>query len=104
LGSRFSAAASAVIDEDFVRTPKLVQNKGIGKSADNLWRRVGAFLPTSGQHEPTKELPAVSEGNGADIPSFPLPSGADHATTPVCDFAGNHADELTDFAVQLPLF
>jgi hypothetical protein len=31
---------------------ELVQNKGIGESADNLWRRVGAFLPTSGQQEP----------------------------------------------------
>ena len=83
---------------------ELVQNKGIGESADNLWRRVGAFLPTSGQQEPMQELRAVSEGNGANIPTFPLPSGADHATTPVCAFAGNHTDQSTNFAVQLPLF
>ncbi|MGB8772056.1 MAG: DEAD/DEAH box helicase [Candidatus Korobacteraceae bacterium] len=83
---------------------ELVQNKGIGESADNLWRRVGAFLPTSGQHAPIKELPAVSEGNGANIPAFPMPLGADHATTPACAFAGNHPDQSTDFAVQLPLF
>src|SRR5271157_1839546 len=73
---------------------ELVQNKGIGESADNLWRRVGAFLPTSGQQEPMKELPPVSDGNGANIPKFPLPSGADHATTPMCAFAGNHTWEL----------
>ena len=54
---------------------ELVQNKGIGESADNLWRRVGAFLPTSGQHEPIKELPAVSEGNGARHPSVPNAAG-----------------------------
>jgi len=83
---------------------ELVQNKGIGESADNLWRRVGAFLPTSGQQEAIKELPAVSEGKGVNIPAFPMPPGADHATTPVCAFAGNHTDQSTDFAVQLPLF
>ena len=83
---------------------ELVQNKGIGESADNLWRRVGAFLPASGQHEPTKELRAVSEGNGANIPAFPLPPGAHHTNTPVCAFAGNQSDQSTDFAVQLPLF
>ena len=83
---------------------ELVQNKGIGESADNLWRRVGAFLPTSGQHEPMQELRAVSGGDGADIPSFPLSSGADHVTTPVCALAGHHADESANFAVQLPLF
>jgi hypothetical protein len=81
---------------------ELVQNKGIGEPADNLWRRVGAFLPTSGQQEPIKEFPVVSEGNGANIPAFPMPPGADHATTPVCAFAGG--DQSTDFAVQLPLF
>ena len=83
---------------------ELVQNKGIGESADNLWRRVGAFLPTSGQQEPMEGHRAVSEGNGANIPKFPPPSGADHATTPVCAFAGSHTDRSTDFAVQLPLF
>jgi len=83
---------------------ELVQNKGIGESADNLWRRVGAFLPTSGQQESVKELPPVSDGNGATLPSFPLPSGADHTDNPVCAFAGNHTDQSTDFAVQLPLF
>ena len=83
---------------------ELVQNKGIGESADNLWRRVGAFLPTPGQHEPMKELPAASERNGPNIPTFPLPSGVDHATTSASAFAGNHTNELTDFAVQLPLF
>jgi len=83
---------------------ELVQNKGIGESADNLWRRVGAFLPTSGQHEPMEEHRAVSEGNGPVIPAFPMPPGADHATTPACAFAGNHPDQSTDFAVQLPLF
>ena len=83
---------------------ELVQNKGIGESADNLWRRVGAFLPTSGQQEAIKDLPTVIEGNGPVIPAFPMPPGADHATTPVCAFAGNHTDQPTDFAVQLPLF
>jgi hypothetical protein len=83
---------------------ELVQNKGIGESADNLWRRVGAFLPTSEQQEPVKELPSVNDGNGVTLPSFPLPSGAEHATTPVCAFTGNHTDQSTDFAVQLPLF
>jgi hypothetical protein len=83
---------------------ELVQNKGIGESADNLWRRVGAFLPTSGLQEPMNEPRAVSEGNGANIPAFPLPSGADDATTPLCALAGNHPDQSTDFAVQLLLF
>jgi len=83
---------------------ELVQNKGIGESADNLWRRLGAFLPTSGQQEALNELPAVSEGSGAKIPAFPPPSGADQATTPACAFVGNHRDQSTDFATQLPLF
>ena len=35
---------------------ELVQNRGIGESADLLWRRVGELLPsTSGQQEPSKE-------------------------------------------------
>lgn len=74
------------------------------ESADNLWRRVGAFPPASGQHEPINELSAGSEANGATIPTFPLPSSVDQARAPVCALAGNHADESTSFAVQLPLF
>ena len=63
-----------------------------------------ASLPTPGQHEPMNELRPVSEGDGTHIPRFPLPSGADDATTPECAYAANHADQSTDFAVQLPLF
>jgi len=37
---------------------ELVQNRGIGESADLLWRRVGELLPnTSGQQELSKEVP-----------------------------------------------
>ena len=108
LEGKFTSDGLQAIDGDddmlTAMARELVQNKGIGESADNLWRRVGAFLPTSGQHEPIKELPAVSEGNGPVIPAFPMPPGADHATTPVCAFAGSHTDQSTDFAVQLPLF
>ena len=54
---------------------ELVQNKGIGESADNLWRRVGAFLPTSGQAEAIKELQAVGEGNRCKHSIVPTAAG-----------------------------
>jgi len=105
---KFTADGLQAIDGDddmlTAMARELVQNNGIGESADNLWRRVGAFLPTSGQHESINELPAVSQGSGANIPAFRLPPGADDATTPVCALARKHADQSTDFALQLPLF
>ena len=54
---------------------ELVQNKGIGESADNLWRRVGAFLPTSGQQEPMKELPSCQRRERCQHPSVPTAVG-----------------------------
>ena len=71
---------------------ELVQNRGIGESADLLWRRVGELLPsTSGQQEPSKE--ALS----------PVVMPADLAPPPLNTTDATHLPTPTS-AVQMSLF
>jgi hypothetical protein len=39
----------------------LVQNKGIGESADSVWRSLGALQPTTSRQ--IEEEPSLKEGN-----------------------------------------
>ena len=74
---------------------ELVQNRGIGESADLLWKRVGEFLPSAGS---TSEAEQIPESEPMDL--FGSDTAADSAPIhPSIDFNSTSSPTL-----QLSLF
>ena len=74
---------------------ELVQNRGIGESADLLWKRVGELLPSAGS---TSEAEQIPESEATDL--FGLGPAADSAPIhPSIDFNSTSSPTL-----QLSLF
>ena len=64
---------------------ELVQNRGIGESADLLWKRVGEFLPSAGSTSEAEQIPESEPmdlfGSGLAADSAPIHPSIDFNST-----------------------
>ena len=60
---------------------ELVQNRGVGESADRLWKRVGEFLPSGGSTSEAEQIPESEPedlfGSDTAADSAPIHSSID---------------------------
>ena len=74
---------------------ELVQNRGIGESADLLWKRVGEFLPSAGS---TSEAEQIPESGTTDLFDSSMTAEI-NSTLPAID-----SNSTSCLALQLSLF
>lgn len=96
---RFASEGLQALDGDddmlTAMARELVQNRGIGESADLLWKRVGEFLPSAGSACEPEQIP---ESETTDL--FGSDTAADSAPIHPCtDFNSTFSPTL-----QLSLF
>ena len=64
---------------------ELVENQGIGESADLLWKRVGEFLPSGGSTSEAEQIPESEPvglfGSDLAADSAPVPPHIDFKST-----------------------
>jgi hypothetical protein len=76
---------------------ELVQNRGIGESADLLWKRVGEFLPSAPSNsEAESALDENADEAAADFFGVPASSGSTPPPT--------NPDPTANLTLQLTLF
>jgi hypothetical protein len=100
-GSKFASEGLQALDGDddmlTAMARELVQNRGIGESADLLWKRVGEFLPaTSSTAAAEMPLDDLADERSADL--FGVPAFSGPTTLPT------NPEPTANLTLQLSLF